>query len=302
MFGYIRPHTPDLKVRENELYRAVYCGLCREMGRVTGQVSRLTLSFDFVFLCLVRAMATGEVFTSSTGTCIAHPIKKHQYIESCAPLSYCAAAAAYLTEGKIRDDISDEGGFKRMAAVCLSPAAVRMTRLADKNTDASPLKNKIDEKLMELSALEKEGCTSIDRPAEVFGELTAELFSYGLPEREARICAEIGRGVGRFIYVCDACDDLCEDSKKHRFNPIMTLGGDGVFEEKDGKLFLTKDFADAMLTATNLSLHRCAAAAELLCDESPSDAAAIIRNIIYLGMPEMMKKIISRVSEKGTDN
>ena len=301
MFGYIRPHTPDLKVRENELYRAVYCGLCREMGRVTGQASRLTLSFDFVFLCLVRTMATGESFTSSTGTCIAHPFKKRQYIESCNALRYCAAAAAYLSDGKLSDDVSDEKGFKHAAAVCLRPTAARMTRLADKNADAAPLKKKIEKKLAELSALEKEGCNSIDRPAEIFGELTADVFSFGLPEREGRICAEIGREVGKIKYVTYACDDVCDDSKKNRFNPIISLGGDGILEKKDGRLFLSESFADAMITATNLSLRRCAAAAELLCDGSPADAAAIIRNIIYLGMPGMMKKTISRACGKESD-
>ena len=301
MFGYIRPHTPELKVRENELYRAVYCGLCREMGKVTGQASRLTLSFDFVFLCLIRAMATGESFTSSTGTCIAHPFKKRQFIEGCESLRYCAAAGAYLAEGKLCDDITDEKGLKRTAAVCLAPAASRMTRLADKNTDASPLRAVIRNRLASLSALENEGCTSIDRCAEAFGELTADVFSFGLGEREARICAEIGRGIGRFIYVCDAVDDVIDDFRKGRFNPILAHGGDGILKEDNGSLTLSADFAEGILTAANLDLGRCAAAAELLCDESPSDAAAIIRNIIYLGMPGMLKKVTSRVSASNTD-
>ncbi len=302
MFGYIRPHTPDLKVRENELYRAVYCGLCREMGRVTGQASRLTLSFDFVFLCLIRAMATGESFTSSTGRCIAHPLKKRQYVESCESLRYCAAAAAYLTEGKLRDDVADEKGLKRAAAVCLTPAASGMTRLADKRaSDTSPLKEIIAEKLTRLSELEAEGCESIDHCAEVFGELTAEVFSFGLPCREARICSEIGRGVGRFIYVCDAVDDVPDDYKKKRFNPILALGGNDALTDRDGKVMLSENFADAMMTAANLDLGRCAAAAELLCDDSPSDAAAIIRNILYLGMPGMLKKVTSRACGKSTD-
>ena len=47
MFGYVMPYVPTLQVQEYELYRAVYCGLCREMGRITGQASRLTLSYDF---------------------------------------------------------------------------------------------------------------------------------------------------------------------------------------------------------------------------------------------------------------
>lgn len=271
------------------------------MGKVSGQASRLTLSFDFVFLCLIRAVATGENFTSSTGTCIAHPLKKRQYIESCDPLRYCAAAAAYLTEKKLHDDVTDEKGFKRAAAVCVSPAAARMTRLADKNACVPSLKEKIAKSLEKLSALEREGCVSIDLPAETFGQLTADVFSYGLPPREARICAEIGRGVGKFIYVCDACDDLYDDFKKKRFNPIISLGGEDVLKEKNGKLIMSEEFGEGMLTAANLSLHRCAAAAELLCDEAPPDAAAIIRNIIYLGMPGMLKKIISRACENGTD-
>ena len=35
MYGYVRTHAPELKVREQEYYRAVYCGLCRTMGKCT---------------------------------------------------------------------------------------------------------------------------------------------------------------------------------------------------------------------------------------------------------------------------
>ena len=54
MFGYIKPLTPELRIREHECYRAYYCGLCRAMGKCTGQCSRMTLSYDFVFLAAVR--------------------------------------------------------------------------------------------------------------------------------------------------------------------------------------------------------------------------------------------------------
>ena len=53
MFGYVKPYVPTLQVQEFSLYRAVYCGLCREMGLVTGQLSRITLSYDFCFLALL---------------------------------------------------------------------------------------------------------------------------------------------------------------------------------------------------------------------------------------------------------
>ena len=64
MFGYIKPQIPELKVKEHELYKATYCGLCRAMGKRTGCMSKMTLSYDFVFLVLLRKVAekrAGEV-------------------------------------------------------------------------------------------------------------------------------------------------------------------------------------------------------------------------------------------------
>ena len=57
MFGYIKTYPPELKVREQEYYRAVYCGLCRTMGKCTGQCSRMALSYDFAFLVMLRLIS-----------------------------------------------------------------------------------------------------------------------------------------------------------------------------------------------------------------------------------------------------
>ena len=56
MFGYVRTMDSELKVKEHELYKATYCGLCRSMGEVCGGSSRLTLSYDGVFLSLLRTI------------------------------------------------------------------------------------------------------------------------------------------------------------------------------------------------------------------------------------------------------
>ena len=60
MFGYIKPYAPELKVKEQEAYRAVYCGLCKELGRSYGQLSRMTLSYDFAFLSVLAMGVRGE--------------------------------------------------------------------------------------------------------------------------------------------------------------------------------------------------------------------------------------------------
>ena len=130
MFGYIRTDTPELRVRENEYYKAVYCGMCRAQGKCTGQCSRMTLSYDMVFLALLRLAISGENPTIKSGRCIAHPFKKRPYLDFCDSLAYCAYASALLVWGKTSDDISDEKGLKRLKARLTKPLARRMRKKA----------------------------------------------------------------------------------------------------------------------------------------------------------------------------
>ena len=54
MFGYIRVNKPELKVKEFEIYNAVYCGLCREMGKSYGIFSKFCLSYDMTFVTVTN--------------------------------------------------------------------------------------------------------------------------------------------------------------------------------------------------------------------------------------------------------
>ena len=60
MFGYIVPEKPEMKIKEYELFRAYYCGICRSMGRRFGQLKRLTLSYDTTFLAVLLSAVSGE--------------------------------------------------------------------------------------------------------------------------------------------------------------------------------------------------------------------------------------------------
>ena len=57
MFGYVTVYKPELKVKEYEAYKGVYCTLCKRLGKDYGFLSRLTLSYDFTFLahCMLFA-------------------------------------------------------------------------------------------------------------------------------------------------------------------------------------------------------------------------------------------------------
>ena len=54
MFGYVVVDKPSLRIREYDYYRATYCGLCHTMGKCTGCLSRMTLSYDVAFFVLIR--------------------------------------------------------------------------------------------------------------------------------------------------------------------------------------------------------------------------------------------------------
>ncbi len=309
MFGYIKPYIPELKVREHELYRAFYCGLCRAMGKITGQLSRFTLSYDFVFLAAVRILLTGETAKIMRNRCVAHPLSPRNSLSECSALRYTSAVAAALFAGKNDDDLSDEKGLRRFRARLVRPAASHMIRKSGIFTDKPPRFpekeaavdgcSKVAPLLSELASLEKEGCDSMDRCASVFGELTAALFSSGLDPAPARVAREIGRGVGRFIYIADACDDAAEDLRLGRYNPILSAYGDRAVE--DGAL--SEDIGKSVRTAALLDLERTAAAADLACDgicgntgnvAPDKDVAAIVKNIIYIGMPRAVEDVTNR--------
>ena len=61
MFGYVKACTPELKIKEFETYKAVYCSLCKKLGKSYGILSRFTLSYDFTFLAILN-MFSGYTF------------------------------------------------------------------------------------------------------------------------------------------------------------------------------------------------------------------------------------------------
>ncbi len=65
MFGYVRIYKPELRMREYEQYRGVYCSLCKHLGSRYGAALRLTLSYDMTFLALL----TMALKTEGVGFC-----------------------------------------------------------------------------------------------------------------------------------------------------------------------------------------------------------------------------------------
>ena len=277
MFGYVKPVKAELLVREYEFYRATYCGICRAMKNNTGCLSNVTLSYDSVFLALVRMLyVEDEAFRASKRRCIAHPMSKRPMLDENEALAYVAKAFAILTYHKLRDDMRDERGLKRLAVSFARPIVAS----ANKKASLSKLSELVSRKLGEISGLEDSACPSADKPASVFGELLGEIFAYGLPTEDRLVPYRVGYHLGKFIYCADAAEDYEKDLAGGSYNPyVISYGGKPLTDEN----------RSTIKCALLLECKNVASAANLLPFGSRSTIENIVSNIVYLGLPERIK-------------
>ena len=108
MFGYIRPKIPELKVREYDQYKGIYCSLCKRMGKEYGIASRFALSYDSTFLVLMTLGLEKECTPFQPGKCVFNPLKKCNYCTSGQTnFEFASALTVMMTYQKICDDIED---------------------------------------------------------------------------------------------------------------------------------------------------------------------------------------------------
>ncbi len=293
MLGYVRTQPPELRLRDFECYRAVYCGLCRHMKTCTGNCSRLSLSYDFVFLAAVRLSLTGEPVSYEKFRCLLHPFRKRKAVKKSSALAYCADASALLTYYKCRDDRRDERGFRRLRARFLSWLFSRAYRKAKKRHPK--LDQSISESLLALQNYENDASAapSADLPASLFGNVLSCIFSEGLGGTDARIAGSLGHAVGCWIYLADAVDDFEKDRKSGSFNPLRRLFGETP---------TARDWEDVQTVL--LRYLEDAERAYLLIDRYPAEELQeILSNILYLGLPGTAKRLIEeRLKEAHNQN
>ena len=280
MFGYIRPFTPELKVREYEQFRAAYCTLCHTLKSSYGYASRFILNFDFTFLAMLL-WPNEAGFACSGKRCPVSPIKKKNVISS-PPDSFnaCAGYSIILTYWKLKDSIADDAFIKsiksRAASVCLHRSYKRASK------EFPGFTGSVIENLKALSEIENSKQPSIDMAADKFALILAGIAD-DYDHREKRVVRDLLYHVGRWIYIVDAYNDLDEDITHGNYNPIALK-----YNLKSSADITDKQKAEVELTLKH-SLGRISSAYELL-DECPT-WSGIIRNIIYLGMPNVFESV-----------
>lgn len=267
MFGYVRPFAAELKVRELEDYKAVYCGLCRVMGKRHGFAARFTLNYDFVFLAMLLAAGSGPC-TTKPCRCIAHPLRRRKMCLRMDGLDTAADASMILSYHKLRDDVADKGFLRglpaRIAGAALRPA-YRKAAAARPEFD-----RKAKECLEELRILEREKCPSLDRPADAFARILQAAAPKAENESRDRALGQLLYHVGRWIYLIDAWDDLEDDIRSGSYNPVLERYAHSPKEH------------ERELRVTLLHSRNLAVSAYGLLPSSQWDG--ILSNILHLGL------------------
>lgn len=213
MFGYVKPDIPYLYMKDNTLYKALYCGICKSIGKCSGTCARFTLTYDCAFLSAVIHNILGKDVVIKREHCIIHPITKRPIAKPDDISISIGALNVILAYFKIVDDINDNGRG-RLAKLLLNGAFKRAKKREPE------LERIVRENYAELSRLEKAGESSIDRIADPFANLLAQLSEELLGDKKTQESYQFFYNFGKWIYLIDALDDYDKDVKKGNYNPF----------------------------------------------------------------------------------
>ena len=226
LFGYVTVYKDELLVREFNEYKAVYCGLCKSLGKEYGVLSRAILSYDCTFYALFLLALKGSCPGYERKMCRCNPLKKCTYIkEGEDSLSKASALSVCSVYFKIEDNIKDSKGIKRLVYRLVKPIVKRWSKKAKKKFP------QIYKAVLEMSLAQTKAESDPDCHLDMAAEPTANMLKTilsceGRDESERLVLGNLGYHLGRWIYLMDAADDYEDDVKSGNFNPFKNYKGD----------------------------------------------------------------------------
>ena len=274
MFGYIIANKPELKIKEYEIYKSYYCGLCKTLGKNSGQIARLSLSYDMTFVYIVLSALYEPKKSRKTEKCVLHPVKK-QYIMVNSIADYVADMSVLMTYLKGRDDWKDRETIEKSIAGRLT---MDITEKSYKQIKEK-YHNKVSFILSRMKRLDEgeKHSSDIDYMAGAFGDIMGEVFCMNNDIWEPTV-RKMGFYLGKFIYLMDAYEDIEKDIKTKNYNPFFDAYGrlgKEMFDEYAEKILIMM-MADCTREFERLPIV---------------ENAELIRNILYSGVWTKYRKI-----------
>lgn len=286
MFGYVTPCKMELKIKDYEKFKAYYCGLCKSIKGIYGNLPRLALNYDMTFLALLLDSLDKEDTKVDIKPCLVHPFKKRLYIKNNKALDYAARLNVNLMYYKILDDVKDDKKLKDKFLYVLIKPYIKKDGLELKD-----IKYSISSSLEQLSILEnKIECLDIDSISHPFANLTGLVLSSYYSEKdnesEKQLLYWLGYNLGKWIYIIDAFDDLKKDFSSKNFNAI--------FHSFNKENIDFPVFYDNIKSRVEFLLTCCASQClENLKKLNLRKNKELIYNIIELGLMEKMDRVFN---------
>ncbi len=282
LFGYICPFKPDMRMMEYDIYKSYYCGLCKTMGSDYGVISRMTLSYDFAFVAILYSALRDEEQVFKHENCLFNPFKKKLCCKAQEDIEYSSDLAMIMVYYKIKDNIQDELWYKKIFYYMALPLAKSARKKAMKKL---PDTDRVLGELMESQYnLEKEGCSSIDRACEPTAKALGIMLSAMSEDPiKQRVLERMGYFLGRYVYMCDALDDIEDDLKEGKYNPFLTEYSKDVIENDDREAIIENCKAQMYMNIAEVIKSY-----QLLEIKKHGE---ILDNIIYLGLKSTVNKL-----------
>ncbi|MBE7079615.1 MAG: hypothetical protein E7371_00080 [Clostridiales bacterium] len=284
MFGYVRTDTPYLYIKDDNLYRAMYCGVCKGISEVCGQSARMGLSYDVTFLSVILHNLAGLDVQIEKSHCLTHCIRSRQMANVDEMTRQLGALNTALVYYKYTDDIADgdkgrgkrlwfKKGFRRV-----KKAYPEIARIVRENMHAQ-------------EETEKTQTDSIDRAADATANMLAEFCDYALGKKTTEYSHNLFYTLGKWIYLIDALDDYDKDVKKGAYNPFVLAYGEknrcallyGKHAE-DVRFVFHALFYDIRENLSHLHFHF---------------NRDLVDNVLLRGLPMMTKRIMDGCGASG---
>ncbi|MCI8287490.1 MAG: hypothetical protein HFH89_07540 [Lachnospiraceae bacterium] len=261
MFGYIMINKAEMKFREFDVYHSYYCGICRELKRKYGACGQLSLSYDMTFLAILLTGLYEPETRSGSCKCAAHPFESHETRNNIYT-EYAADMNILFSCYKCHDDWEDEKKLRKLLyGKILEGRAGKLKELYGTKIRT------INLLMHDFSELEKSNPGDIDGLAGLFGRVMGEIMAVREDEW-ADTLRRLGFFLGKFIYLCDAYEDIEADIRKGTPNPLKSKYGNPDFEEECRTILM-------------MMMSEC-------CREFESlpilENVEILRNILYSGV------------------
>lgn len=276
MLGYIRAYKPEMKFKDFDLYKGVYCSLCKEIGKRYGLIARLTLSYDFTFFAMMRMAVREGCSKMTVSHCSFNPLKKCLDCgRNNADIAYTADVSMLMMYHKLADNINDSGFFKKLLCKIAMPYARNVYKKAKK---CCPEQAEMLEKWMLKQNELEQNNARLDEAAHPSAVMLSELIGYNTDDLQREALKKTGYYIGRWVYIIDAADDCADDIKTESFNPLKERYNDENFSEYcKGTLDLT--MSEAVNNFKKLKIYRF---------------YDIIANILYDGTHQVMLNILEK--------